>query len=143
MKKRLNGFSLIEALIATVILGVLLAAILGPIGNLFRMTKSTQQQLDNSTLAQQTAERILNAWQNPARFDQACIDLGATPLPAGVSVTVRPLDPDATPTGAAAPLANCPAPVASAPIKRLHVVADAGGPKAEVVLDVGRPGGGP
>lgn len=143
MNEHRAGFSLIEALIATLILGVLLTVALVPIGNLFHMAKSTQQQLDNNTLAQQVTERILNAWRDPARFDAGCLDLGSTPLPLGVSATVQPLDANAVPAGPATPLANCPASGTLAPLKRLHVVADAGGPKAEVVLDVARPGGGP
>ncbi len=134
-----KGFSLIEALIATLILGVLLLAVLGPIGNLFRMSKSNQQLLDNTTLAQQTAERVLNAWKDPARFQQACLDLAAEPLPAGVAVTVQLLDDVANPTAPPAALANCPGAAAPAPLKRVRVTASAGGPQAVVVVDVRAP----
>ncbi|HGY08556.1 MAG TPA: type II secretion system protein [Oceanithermus profundus] len=134
-----KGFSLIEALIATVILGVLLVAVLGPIGNLFRMSKSNQQLLDNTTLAQQTVESVLNAWKDPVRFEQACLDLTAEPLPDGVTVTVQPLDDVASPTAPAAALANCPAAAHPAPLKRVRVTASAGGPQAVVVVDVRAP----
>lgn len=142
-----NGFSLVEALVATVILGVLLAAVLGPIGGLFKMSKSNQQTLNNTTLAQQVAERIVSAWTDPARFSGGCLDLAAEPLPAGVSVTVQDLDALAAPASAPQPLAACPGGASSsAPLRRVHIVAASGGPKAEVVLDVARPapgGGGP
>jgi type II secretory pathway pseudopilin PulG len=138
---RSEGFSIIEALIATMILGVLIIAILGPLGGLFRMSKSNQQLLDNTTLAQHAAERIVREWHDPDRFEQGCLDLSSEPLPPGVTVTVQPLDTKATVSGPAQAVSDCPGTPLPAPLKRVTVRADAGGPKAEIVLDVLRPDG--
>lgn len=133
------GFSLIEVVIATLILGVLLAAILTPIGGLFRMNKSSQQTLSNTTLAQQVAERIVGEWTDVAKFEGACLDLTSDPLPGGVTVQVRELDDQAAPTGAYQNLGGCPQTASNAPIKRVRIRAAAGGPAAEVVVDVVHP----
>jgi len=114
---------------------------MGPLGGLFKMSKSNQQLLDNTTLAQQVAERIVREWSDPSRYDQNCLDLASKPLPAGVTVSVEPLDDTATPTAAPQTLADCAAGGAPqpAPLKRIRVRAASGGPEAEVVLDLRQP----
>jgi len=138
---RRSGFSIIEALIATVILGVLIAAVLGPLGNLFRMSKSNQQLLDNTTLVQSIAERVVREWQDPTRYEQGCLELTSAPLPAGVTAAAQPLDANANPTGPFQTLSDCPGTPQPAPLKRLRVRAASGGPAAEVVLDLMQPPG--
>ncbi len=141
------GFSLIEAIIATVLLGVLLAAVLGPIGGLFKISKSNQQTLGNTTLAHQVAERIVKSWEDPAKFSGGCLDLVSEPLPAGVRVAVQDLDAYATPVSMPQPLSNCPGTTSSAPMRRVLITAANGGPVVEVTMDVAKPfvagGGGP
>jgi len=138
--KRAHGFSLIEAMIAIAILGILLAAILQPLGSLFRMSSSSRDLLERTTQAQQVAERVMREWQDPSKFDQACLDLDTNPLPSNVTVRSRPLDLQAQPLAGYADVASCPQSPSPAALRRLTVVVSGGdGPDAEIVVDVVKP----
>jgi len=134
-----SGFSIIEVLIATVILGVLVGALVGPLGGLFRMTQDNQKLLDNTTLAQQVVERVVREWQDPDKFSRSCLD-AATPLPAGVSIEVIDLTDKADVASAPYALRSCSGPADSVLLKRVRVTANTSGRKAAVItLDIARP----
>ena len=134
-----RGFTIIEVLIATIILAALIGALVSPLGGLFRMTKDSQRLLDNTTLAQQVVERISREWQDADKFSRSCLDQ-SNPLPAGVTVEVTDLNPDATPAAPAYSLHSCTGAADSVLLKRVKVTAGGGGRKpAEIVLDIARP----
>ncbi|WP_456410149.1 PulJ/GspJ family protein [Oceanithermus sp.] len=138
--KRAHGFSLIEAMIAIAILGILLAAILQPLGSLFLMSSSSRDLLERTTQAQQVVERVMREWQDPSKFDQACLDLDANPLPSNVTVRSRPLDLQAQPLAGYAVVVSCPQSPSPAALRRLTVVVSGeDGPDAEIVVDVVKP----
>lgn len=138
MKGR-TGFTIIEVLVATAILGVLIGSLVGPLGGLFRMTKRNQQLLDNTTIAQQSIEKIVRDWRDQSKFARSCID-PATQLPDSVSVTVQDLDANGDPASPAYPLQNCSGGTDNVPLKRVKVTAAAnGGTPAVIVMDIARP----
>jgi len=139
MKGR-TGFTIIEVLVATIILGVLIGSLVGPLGGLFRMTQRNQQLLDNTTLAQQVVEKIVREWQDSARFSKSCVR-NSVQIPSGVTVTIQNLDSFGNPV--AQPeysLRSCGSSPDSVPLKRVKVVANAnGGTAAVIVMDIARP----
>jgi len=137
--RRRTGFTIIEVLIATIILGVLIGSLVGPLGSLFRMTKRNQQLLDNTTIAQQSIEKIVRDWQDQSKFARSCID-PATQLPDGVTVAIQDLDANGDPVSPEYPLQCCGGSADSIPLKRVKVTAAAnGGTPAVIVMDIARP----
>lgn len=61
--KNSKGFTLIEMLAATVILGILITVVLAPIAQLFRNTSRSGQTLSVTTTAQEVTEYIRGQWQ--------------------------------------------------------------------------------
>ncbi len=62
--KSQEGFSLVELMAATVILGLLIAVVLAPLSNLFRQTAASSRTLQVSTQAQQVLESIKGEWRS-------------------------------------------------------------------------------
>ena len=151
MKSNHKGFSLIEVLAATVILGVLITAVLGPLAQLFRNTGRSDQTLRTTTQIQELVEYVRGQWQsypevmitdptNPKnrvnqnlakttdsqnRYDRTCFSLPTITNMTSV-VTVQTLDRNATVTGTLS-YSTCPSPLtpptslAIVPIKRINV----------------------
>ncbi|GEM_PF-2971528 len=138
--KSQQAFTLIEALIATVILAVLIGALVGPLGGLFKMTRSNQQLLENTTVAQKIAEQIVREWQDPSSgaFAKSCISNPAI-IPTGVTVTVTDLSENATPVSSPYSLRSCTGPADNIPIKRVHIIAAVHGKPADLTLDIAKP----
>lgn len=140
MKQR-AGFTIIEVLIATIILGVLIGSLVGPLGGLFRMTQRNQQLLDNTTVAQQAIEKVVRDWKDLGKFSRSCIDTD-TQIPDDVTVTVQDLDASGdpvSPTGYSLS-SSCTGPADSVPLKRVKVTANIGGnTPAVIVMDIARP----
>ena len=63
-KKGEAGLTIIEMLVATVLLGVLAAAILAPLTGLFQMTTRSTQTLSVTTQAQEVMESIQGQWRS-------------------------------------------------------------------------------
>ena len=164
--KSIRGFTLIEMLAATVILGVLITVVLGPLSQLFQNTGRSAQKLQATTRAQELIEHIRGQWQsypvtpdpvNSAndinaskrtesrrRYDKTCY----TPLPAVAGLTrdveVRTLDRKAVVGGTLA-LTICddgpvPANTDPPPMKRVSVtIKTANGDQSQLTLDMSRP----
>ena len=167
--KTSNGFSLIEMLAATVLLGVLITAVLAPLTQLFQNTRDSGQALRVTTQAQEVIESIRGQWKsypanpdpvNPSsdlnnqsridsrnRYDRTCSIALSQLNGVAQAVTVRALDRNGAVTGAALTLSTCsnplPAPLASPaifPMKRLTVTTTtADGSRSNLTIDIPRP----
>jgi len=140
--KKIVGFTIIEVLIATIILGVLVGSLVGPLGGLFRMTQRNQQLLDNTTVAQQTIEKIVREWQDVNKFDRSCVD-SSVDIPTGVTVMVNNLmrADGKKPYSLGRPLNNCTvAPNTGILLKRVKVTAKINkGSPSVIIMDIARP----
>ena len=151
-------------LAATVILGVIITVVLGPLSQLFQNTRRSDQRLQATTQAQELVEHIRGQWQaypvNPdpttsadlnaakrteslSRYDKTCY----TPLPdvAGLTRTteVRALDRNAVAGSVLTLSENCGTTTASTsppPMKRVSVtIRTADGNQSLLTLDIPRP----
>ena len=153
-RRHVEGFSIIEILVAISILGVLLVVV----NNLFlssaRLNTQSRGTLDQTTVAQRLMESVQGAWAvaDSVNYDKACapvtvpsgytvryIDLNsrATPLVAGSTGTaIRANSGNATINCAgAAVTVTTPVP----PMRRIVVSAATGSPPVTLQLDVVRP----
>ncbi len=151
-------------LAATVILGVIITVVLGPLSQLFQNTSRSDRSLQATTQAQELVEHIRGQWQSyPVNLDPTTsADLNAakrtesldkydktcyTPLPSVAGLTriieVRALDRDAVAGSALTLNTNCATTTASSsppPMKRVSVtVKTADGNQSVLTLDVPRP----
>lgn len=165
MKSR-KGFSLLELLAATVILGILITIVLSPISQLFRNTSRSGQTLRVTTEAQEMVEYIRGQWRSypvntdPTtnldqnvderivsrnRYDRTCFTL-PTVSNMTFTVTVRALDRNAS-TTSTLNYANCPSPLTALvtppniPIKRITVTltSNDGRGSSTLTTDIPRP----
>ena len=167
MKTR-SGFSLLELLAATVILGILITVVLAPLAQLFQNTGRSAQTLRVTTQAQEVIEYVRGQWQSyPAdvannaagvpedqnkgkrddslsRYNLTCF---ALPTVAGMTsaITVQALDRDALVTGSLS-YSTCPNPLTppaappNTPMKRVSVTLTAAdGSRSSLTLDIPRP----
>ena len=163
------GLTIVELLVAAVLLGVLATAVLAPLTGLFQMTGRSSQTLTATTQAQEVVEYIQGQWrtyprpQNPAnptpqdernreanaqslsRYAQTCL-ANFPNIRDGleVEVTVWELDRDAN-RGAALSVSRrqtCPTVTAvSPPMKRVNVTVQTSDPSntASLTVDIPRP----
>ena len=164
-----KGFSLIEMLAATVILGILITVVLAPLTRLFENTRGNGQTLRVTTQAQQLTEYVRGQWQSypivmitdPAdsskqidqnkakrtdsrnRYDRTCSV--ALPQLTGVTktVVVRALDRNAAAGSTLTFSENCTAATLSTsppPMKRVTVTTTtADGESSSLTIDIPRP----
>lgn len=153
-----GGFSLIEMLAATVILGVLVTVVLAPLTQLFRNTGTSSRTLNVTTQAQELVEAVRGQWQSYPdvrvgnidqntlrradsrnRYDRTCATL--PPVTGATStVTVQALDRNANASSALSLSSSCTGAVNSAPLKRVIVaVVAADGTRSTLTIDVPRP----
>lgn len=163
-----KGFSLIEMLAATVILGVLITAVLAPLTQLFQNTGRSGQTLRVTTQAQELIEYVRGQWQsypefwvnNAAgvpvdqnaikrtdslnRYNRTCFALPAVANMTSV-VAVQALDRNANATGSLS-YSACPSPLTAPanppniPMKRVSVTLTAAdGSRSSLTLDIPRP----
>lgn len=145
---RQAGFTLIEVMVATMILGVIITAVLGPLTGMFGLTRRSMSQTDATSVAQATLEDVRGQWLNWGRYDAGCVTGDA--FPATVSVSVQNLDAQLTPVGSSTSLARstpadcpsstgprlAPAPAASPALRRLTVTATVGGRASTLITEV-------
>jgi len=136
-----KGFTLIEVLIAIVILAALMMAVTQSLLPIFDQTRETRVQVDANQQAQQVVEAIRAAWSDLSYYRKTCAPLT---LPSGVAVSVTALDKNAHPTSTLPFLTDCtlatpdPDPV---PAKRVSVVVtDANGAvRTRLTMDIPEP----
>lgn len=141
-----QGFTLIEVLVATLLLGVLIMAVMAPLSSLFGLTRNSSSQLASTTLSQNVMEQAKGLWRDQAFYDRNCL--------AGLSFTGTTLTfANLNTVGVVTPAGNSGAPVTTAncnttvlttpftpiPIKRLTVVAGTGTSATTLQLDISRP----
>ncbi|PNY81529.1 type IV pilus modification PilV family protein [Deinococcus koreensis] len=145
---RQAGFTLIEVMVATMILGVIITAVLGPLTGMFGLTRKSMAQTDATSVAQATLEDVRGQWLNWGKYDAGCVTGDA--FPATVTVSVQNLDTQLGLVGSATPLtrstlAAClgstgprtdPAPTTSPALRRLTVTATVGGRPSTLVTEV-------
>lgn len=138
---RRNGLSLIEVLVAIVILGVILAVIIMPIANLFGVTQRSNDELRLTTQAQQITEFIRGQWQNnPDLYDRGCYqNLPAAVAGTTVTVTLKALDLTGAETGTIA--CQAAAPPVPPPLQRIEVTVTqtSSNDVVNLVVDVANP----
>ena len=142
------GFTLIEVLVATMILGLIITAVLGPLTGMFGLTRKSMSQTDATSVAQATLEDVRGQWLNWSKYDAGCVTGDAFPTTVGVSV--QNLDAGLSPVGSAttltrSTLAACPsatgprtgpAPTTSPALRRLTVTATVGGRPSTLITEV-------
>lgn len=142
-----HGFSLVEVLITASLFVVVMMAVSALTLNSLSLNKDSQEQLRQTTTAQQLIENVRAAWNTTSNYDRAC---AAITVPAGYRVTSTPLNSRGAPTGAAAAIRsnagatpiNCAAQTASnpaPPMRRLTVTGPAGPEQVTLNLSVLRP----
>ena len=162
-RRRNNGFSLIEMLAATVILGVLITVVLAPLTQLFKNSGKNGRTLQTTTQTQQVVEYIRGQWQSypvaldssgadqnlslrsasQGRYDSTC---GTLPAVNGLAfrITVKALDRNAGETSTiidnATALQACTSAANTALMKRVTVTTTtAAGERSSLTLDIPRP----
>ena len=159
MKQRTDGFSLIEVLAATVILGVLITVVLAPLTNLFKQTGKSGETLQTSTQAQEVLEAIKGQWRTPPtpsttdastrtsndaarnsarmNYDLSCYP-GVT-VPATATVVIRPVDRDGV-AGSPLTCATAVPAISTIPVmKRITVTTRSNNSAVTLSVDVPRP----
>jgi type II secretory pathway pseudopilin PulG len=138
--RRTNGLTVVEALMAVLLLGVLIVVVLGPLPGLFGLVRDSDQALGMTTTAQEVIEVIRGQWRDPDRYHRTCLE--GVVIPDHVTVTVWALDRHANVTGTLT-LGPCGGglPAVIPPIKRVSVEVESldGRQRARVTLDIPRP----
>lgn len=143
-----GGFTLIEVLVATMILGLIITAVLGPLTGMFGLTRKSMSQTDATSVAQATLEDVRGQWLDWNKYDAGCVTGDA--FPTTVSVSVQDLDRQLDPVGSAvsltrSTLAACPSatgprtgppPTTSPALRRLTVTATVGGRSSTLITEV-------
>lgn len=133
-----DGFSLIEMLVATVLMGILITVVLAPLAGLFKSTATSGQRLRVTTQAQEITEYVRGQWrsypvvmvadptdstkevdQNEVkrkdsrnRYDRTCFAQPTVATGMTPNITVRALDRNASETGT---LSHSPCPIPLTP----------------------------
>jgi prepilin-type N-terminal cleavage/methylation domain-containing protein len=149
-----KGLTLIEILIALVMLGVMVSFIASSLAGSFQLTRESRKTLDATANAQRIIEEIKGQWRAPALYDNACADLTLTPQTSSfmtTTITQQNYNVNATPVTATTPAnvtisSTCPATASAtcaSPIKRIFVTTTETGTPTKVLaratLDVDCP----
>jgi prepilin-type N-terminal cleavage/methylation domain-containing protein len=129
VRQATKGLTLIEILIALVLLGFIVTAITQPIVSSFQIARTNRLSLDATSEAQRIIETIRGQWQSPSLYDSNC---AVVTLGANKTVTLRQLNSDGTVQagtitfissgcGAATTTGPNPCPNTQAPMKRVTV----------------------
>ena len=83
--ERTGGFTIIEVLVALLLMAIVITAIVIPLTGFCGITQRSTQQVNATNLAQQTIEQIRGEWLSQLKYDQACL---VTALPSSVPIVV-------------------------------------------------------
>lgn len=139
------GFSLVEVLVAIMLMGIIVLVVVTPLTGFFGLTRRSNQQVDATQLAQRTLETIRGEWLNQARYDQVCSSVPLPQPPGGSTITVEVtnLDPNGAVLGTAAYRADCATVTAgdTSPLRRVEVTHrdSQGKVQAKLAVEVARP----
>jgi len=90
--QRINGFTIVEVLVAMALFAIVVLVILAPLTGLFGLTQRSTQQVGATNTAQQVLEQIRGQWLDQVKYSKSCADLT---VPAGVTVTTTVQDKNA------------------------------------------------
>jgi prepilin-type N-terminal cleavage/methylation domain-containing protein len=145
----MQGFTIIEVLVAVALFAVVVLVILAPLTGLFGLTQKSNQQVNATNFAQQAVETIRGQWlaTNKYRYDLNCI-VGPLVL-GGASPTIAVQDEDVqgnpqtnATTFFVGTTANCPTSgtvAAGPPLRSVTVTATVNGTIAKLIVEVARP----
>lgn len=132
-----QGFTIIEVLVAVLLVSIIAFVVLTPLTGFFGLTRRSTEQVTATQQAQQVLESVRGDWLSVANYDQRC---ATQPVPASAQVTLTNLDVNGTPTGTPALNASCgsntPDP---APVRRVNVQVTLGTVTSSLSVDVARP----
>lgn len=151
MRGHEDGFTLIEILMALLLLGVLILAVLAPLTGLFGLTRQSVRQTDATALAQAVMEDVRGQWQNWGKYDARCV-AGET-LPSGVTISAQDMTAQGATNGTASALTRSSAsvcagstgprlsyaPPTSPLLRRVTVTATVQDRTSSLVAEVARP----
>ncbi len=141
--------TIVEVLVAMVILGLLTAFMVSPVVNSIRASSSARDSASASTQTRKVMEGIRAQWtQDQSKFAGNCVSTSSVSIPGNVSVTVADVTPAYTATNASStdsvgsfsPItvsASCPSASTTVPVKRL-VVAYTGQNVSRLSVDIAR-----
>ncbi|MFC6749380.1 prepilin-type N-terminal cleavage/methylation domain-containing protein [Deinococcus aquaticus] len=85
-----QGFTIVEVLVAVMLLLVIVTAVLAPLTGLFGLSRQSTQQVAATNLAQAAIEQVKGEWQDSPKYQMNCVSL--TSFPAGVQVRAQGMD---------------------------------------------------
>lgn len=100
-ENRTAGLTIVEVLIAMVILGLLTAFMVSPVVNSIRASSSARDSASASSQTRRVMEGIRAQWvQDPSKYAANCVPSSAVSIPPAVSVSVADVTPAYTATNA-------------------------------------------
>lgn len=94
MHRKTDGFTILEVMVAILIMMIILAIVMVPLSQSFRSSSNTSKTANTSAVAQQVIEQVKGAWRVQANFDRNCIS--GLALPAATALAVQRVNEDGT-----------------------------------------------
>ncbi len=85
-----KGFTIIEVLIAILLLSIIILLVLGSLNGLFGLSRKSTTQVNASSRTQAVMEEARGQWQNQIAYDRACLN-SSTDL-SGVTISLQDKD---------------------------------------------------
>lgn len=135
-----QGFTLVETLVAILLLSILIMMVTAPITGLFGMTRDSTRRLSATGQAQQALEYIKSEWEDVAKYNATCV-LDTLNVATLGAVTVEALNYNGVSTGNVAFRNSCASATSNseAPIKRVTIVSTVQTTSAQLTIDLARP----